>query len=89
MHSHAVSAPKCSKTKPQAYLEHSSEAHLLVISGRSEVHGSSHIGGAAVKLAATVQQQQGVLVYLLATALLGSVVDDGPVPISPCRAFVL
>ncbi len=67
------------------YLEHSCEAHLLVVSGCAEVHGARHVCGAAVKLSATVQQQQCVLVHHLAAALLSSVVDDSSIPACSCN----
>ena len=67
------------------YLEHSCEAHLLVVSGCAEVHGACHVCGAAVELSTTVQQQQCVLVHLLATALLSSVVDDSSIPAGSCN----
>ena len=38
-------------------LEHSGEAALLVVAGCAEVHCARDVGGAAVVLAATVQQQ--------------------------------
>ena len=55
----------------EAHLKHSGEAHLLMVSGRSKVHGARHICGAAIKLTTTVKQQERILVNLSATALLG------------------
>ncbi len=67
------------------YLEHLCEAHLLVVSRCAEVHGARHVCGAAVKLSATVQQQQCVLVHHLAAALLSSVVNDSSIPTGSCN----
>ena len=67
-------------------LQHSCEAHLLVMGGRAEVHGARHVCGAAVVLSTTVQQQQCVLVYHLTAALLSSVVDDSSIPARSCNA---
>ena len=68
------------------YLENSGEAHLLMVRGSAKVHGACHICSATVKLTAAVQQQQGVLVHLLAASFLCPVVDDSSVPASPCTA---
>jgi len=74
-----------SKEEGKWYLKHSCEAHLLVVSGCAKMHGARNICGAAVKLSTTVQQQQCVLVHLLAAALLSSVMDDSSIPTCSCN----
>ena len=76
----------CMCVQSEAHLKHSGEAHLLMVSGRSKVHGARHICGAAIKLTTTVKQQERILVNLSATALLGPVMNDGAVWPCPCTA---
>lgn len=68
------------------HLQHTREAQPLVLAGGAKVHGARDVGGAAVVLRARVQQQQRAGVHRAAGAGLGTVVDDGAIGASACRA---